>query len=130
MERKTQFVGNFENIFKIFKKFRKKIAKKYYFSIFSKNLTKHALNYCAFGTKNANCWEILRKFSKVILRKLLKCIILAYFPKKFNKSWVNFLRIWTKNANCWEISRKLSKVPNFFLGKLLKMHHFAYFQIF
>ena len=46
---------------KIFKEFLKKIAKMHYFSIFSKELTNHALIFCAFGWKT-NLLKFLRKF--------------------------------------------------------------------
>ena len=49
-------------ILKIFRKFSKfflrKLLKVHYFGIFSKNLTNHALNFCAFGRKK----QIVGKF--------------------------------------------------------------------
>ena len=41
-------------------------------------------------TKNTKCWEILRKFSKILIRHLWKCFILAYFSKDLTNPCVHF----------------------------------------
>ena len=54
--RKTQFNGNFES-------FLKQIAKKSIsLAYFSKKFNKPCINFLRVWTKNANCWEFLRKF--------------------------------------------------------------------
>ena len=52
-----------------------------YFSIFLNNLTNHALIFLRVWTKNANCWEILRKFWK-FYRKMEFLIIFGKFVTK------------------------------------------------
>ena len=69
---------------------------------------KPCINLWRVWTKNTNCWEILRKFSKNFFRNLWKCFILAYFSR-FNKPMRLFFAVWTKNTNCWEILRKFWK---------------------
>ena len=59
--------------FRIFEKMSFKIAKTYYFSIFSKFLQNHALNFRAFGRKT----QRVGIFMKNIIGKLQKFIYLA-----------------------------------------------------
>ena len=60
--RKRQLIGNIDKIFESFKKSLQKIGKNAIFSHFSNKLTNYALIFWGVWTKNANCWEILRKF--------------------------------------------------------------------
>ena len=66
--------------------FHKTIAKSTLFLHISlKELTNNVLIFCAFWTKNANCWEILRKFWKFLMKILLKywIFILILFFENF-----------------------------------------------
>ena len=86
--RTTQFVGNFE---KIFKNFPKKIAKMHYFSIFFNEFNKPCVNLLQIWSKNANCVEILRKlniFDENSIEKLNFFIIFGKFVNK-NRSLGN-----------------------------------------
>ena len=71
----------------------------YYFSIFSKRLTKHALIFCAFGWKAQlighleKIFERFQKISKNFSRKFPKCIIVAYFSKYLTKNELILARL-------------------------------------
>ena len=104
-----------ENFRKFSKNFLRKSRKKYYFSIFSKNLTNYALVFCAFGRKKNKWFEIMRKFSKVFIRKLQKCIILAYFSNKLT----NYALIFCAFGRKTKIVGKFCENFQIFLMKIL-----------
>ena len=61
----------FECFEKIFESFPKKIAKNALFlHIFQKNLTHHALIFCAFGRKTQILWKFCENF-EIYLMKIL-----------------------------------------------------------
>ena len=67
------FSGGGEHFSKNFKNFLKKISKNAFFSIFSKNLTNHALTFCAFGRKTqfiGNFEKILKIFDETSIENL------------------------------------------------------------
>ena len=60
---------------------------------FSKRINKPCVNFLCAWTKNANCWEILRKFWKFLMKILLKnwIFILFLFKIIFNLVFENLL---------------------------------------
>ena len=57
----------------------------HFFCIFIKNFNKPTVNFLRVWTKNANCWEILRKFWKFLMKILLKnwIFIFNFIFRKF-----------------------------------------------
>ena len=85
----------------------------HYFSIFFTKFKKLCVDFLRVWTKNPNCWEILRKFSKnlkIFLTQIVKNALFQHIFKKVNKQCVNFSRVLTKNTNCWEIFEKFLKI--------------------
>ena len=78
----TSFHGHSQDFFggggtfrKFFKNFLRKLRKMHYFSKFFKKFNKPCVKFLRVWTKNANCWDLLRKFSnifKVFLKKIAK----------------------------------------------------------
>ena len=64
-----------------------KFLKMHYYNIFLKKIKK-GVKLLRVWTKNANCWEILRKFSKKFLKKIAKN---ALFWDIFKKNRINLV---------------------------------------
>ena len=64
---------------KIFKNFLRKLLKMHYFSIFFKEFNKPCVHFSRIWTKNANCWEILRKLWKFLMKILSKNWIFYFY---------------------------------------------------
>ena len=79
-----QHMKFWEHFRKFSTNFLRKLRKMYYFRIFSKNLTNHALIFRVW-TKNANCWEILTQFWNFWWKFYRKIEFLFYFYFYFGK---------------------------------------------
>ena len=65
----------------------------HYFRIFFNKVNKPCVKFLRVWTKNANCWDILRKFSnifKTFLRKFLKMQYYSIFSKNLTNRALNF----------------------------------------
>ena len=67
-------------LIKFLKIFIRILLKCIIFAYFSKNFNKRCVNFLRVWTKNANCWEILRKFSmKFLLKNWIFILFLIIF---------------------------------------------------
>ena len=101
------------------------MAKNALFQPILNKILKPSVNFSRVWTKYTNCWEILRKFSKISLENSKKCISLAYSQQNLKNLREFFARLDVK----FKLQGNFEKILQIFdKNSIAKLHFYLFLE--